>query len=143
MRLSDILRVKGSKVVTIDPDRTVLDAVRTLVDHNIGAIVVVDEGAPVGILSERDILRLTSKGSQELDRTLVADVMTREVVFAGETDLLPTAMETMTRHRIRHLPVIRGEELAGIVSIGDVVKALGSEFEEENRHLKQYIAGAG
>jgi CBS domain-containing protein len=143
MRLSDLLRVKGSKVVTIDPDRTVLDAVRTLVDHNIGAIVVVDEGAPVGILSKRDILRLTSKGSQELDRTLVADVMTREVVFAGETDLLPTAMETMTRHRIRHLPVIRGEELAGIVSIGDVVKALGSEFEEENRHLKQYIAGAG
>jgi len=143
MRLSDILRVKGSEVVTIDPDRTALDAVRTLVDHNIGAVVVVDEGAPVGILSERDILRLTSKGSQELDRTLVADVMTREVVFAGETDLLPTAMETMTRHRIRHLPVIRGEELAGIVSIGDVVKALGSEFEEENQHLKQYIAGAG
>ena len=143
MRLSDILRVKGSMVVTIGPDRTALDAVRILVDHNIGAVVVVEEGMPVGILSERDILRLTSKGPQELDRTLVADVMTREVVFAGETDPLPTAMETMTLHRIRHLPVIRGEALAGIVSIGDVVNALRSAFEEENQHLKQYIAGAG
>jgi CBS domain-containing protein len=143
MRLSDILRVKGSMVVTIEPDRTVLDAVRTLVDHNIGAVVVVEDGAPVGILSERDILRLTSKGPEQLDGILIADVMTREVVFAGESDSLPDAMETMTLHRIRHLPVTRGEALAGIVSIGDVVNALRSEFEQENQHLKKYISGAG
>jgi CBS domain-containing protein len=143
MRLSDILRTKGSTVVTIDPDRTVLDAARTLVDHNIGAVVVVEEGAPVGILSERDILRLTSHSPQELDRTAVADIMTREVVFAAEADSLAAAMESMTMHRIRHLPIAKEKALVGMVSIGDVVNALRTEFEEENKHLKQYIAGGG
>jgi len=143
MRLSDILRTKGSTVVTIVPDSTVLDAARTLVDHNIGAVVVVAEGAPVGILSERDILKLTSHSPQKLDQTLVADIMTREVVFAVEADSLATAMETMTMHRIRHLPIAGDEPLVGMVSIGDVVNALRTEFEEENKHLKQYISGGG
>lgn len=143
MRLSDILRVKGSVVVTIDPDRTVLDAASTLVDHNIGAVVVVEEGATVGILSERDILRLTAQAPEELERTSVADIMTRKVVFAGEADSLASAMESMTGNRIRHLPVVRDEELVGMVSIGDVVNALRTEFEEENQHLKQYITGGG
>jgi len=143
MRLSDILRIKGSTVVTIDPEQTVLAATRTLVDHNIGAVVVETEGTPVGILSERDILRLTSHSPQELDSTLVAAIMTREVVFAGEGDSLAAAMESMTVNRIRHLPVIRGDALVGMVSIGDVVNALRTEFEEENQHLKQYIAGGG
>ena len=143
MRLSDILRTKGSTVVTIDPDSTVLDAARTLVDHNIGAVVVVEEGAPVGILSERDILRLTSQNPQELDRTSVADIMTRDIVFAAEADSLAAAMESMTMHRIRHLPVAEEKALVGMVSIGDVVNALRAEFEEENQHLKQYIAGGG
>ena len=143
MRLSDILRVKGSMVVSIGPDRTALDAARTLVDHNIGAVVVVEGDTPVGILSERDILRLTSLNPEALQGTLVADVMTREVVFAGEADTLATAMETMTENRIRHLPVKREEELVGMVSIGDVVNTLRTAFEEENQHLKAYIAGGG
>ena len=143
MRLADILRAKGSTVVTIGPDGTVLDAARTLVEHNIGAVVVVEEGVPVGILSERDILRLTSQKPQELDRTLVAGIMTRDVVFAGEADSLAAAMESMTLHRIRHLPVLREKDLVGMVSIGDVVNTLRTAFEEENQHLKQYIAGGG
>lgn len=143
MRLSDILRVKGSEVVTINPDRTALEATRSLVDHNIGAMVVMEEGAPVGIVSERDILRLTARGPQELEGTLVADIMTRDVVFAQEPDSLADAMETMTMRRIRHLPVTRDGALVGIVSIGDVVNALRTEFEEENRYLKQYITGGG
>lgn len=143
MRLSDILRVKGSEVVTIDPDRTALEATRSLVDHNIGAMVVMEEGAPVGIVSERDILRLTARGPQELEGTLVADIMTRDVLFAQETDSLADAMETMTLRRVRHLPVTRDGALVGIVSIGDVVNTLRTEFEEENRHLKQYITGGG
>ena len=143
MRLSDILRAKGSDVVTIDPDRTALEATRMLVDHNIGAMVVIQEGAPVGIVSERDILRLTARAPQELDRTSVADIMTQDVVFAGEGDSLADAMESMTLRRIRHLPVTREDALVGIVSIGDVVNALRTEFEAENRHLKDYIAGGG
>jgi len=143
MRISDILRVKGSEVVTIDPDRTALEATRSLVDHNIGAMVVMEEDALVGIVSERDILRLTARGPQELEGTLVADIMTRDVVFASEMDSLADAMEAMTLNRIRHLPVTREAALVGIVSIGDVVNALRSEFEEENRYLKQYITGGG
>lgn len=143
MRLSDILRVKGSEVVTINPDRTALEATRMLVDHNIGAMVVMEEGAPVGIVSERDILRLTARGPQELEETLVADIMTRDVLFAQETDSLADAMETMTLRRVRHLPVTRDGALVGIVSIGDVVNALRTEFEAENRYLKQYITGGG
>lgn len=143
MHLSDILRTKGSAVVTITPDRTALDAARLLVEHNIGAVVVVEAGAPVGILSERDLLRLTAKSPQELERTPVADIMTRDVVFAQEADGLVSAMETMTSHRIRHLPVTREAALVGIVSIGDVVNALRTEIESENEHLKQYVSGAG
>ena len=143
MRLSDILRAKGSSVVTIAPDRTVLEAIRTLVDHNIGAVVVVEEDDPVGILSERDILRLTAEGPGGVARTLVQDVMTHEVVYSTEDDTLKGAMETMTLHRIRHLPVVADGALVGIVSIGDVVNALRKGFEVENRHLKEYIAGAG
>jgi len=143
MRLSDILRTKGSAVVTIAPDRTALDAARVLVEHNIGAVVVVEAAVPVGILSERDILRLTAKNPQELERTLVADIMTRDVVFAQEADGLVSAMETMTSHRIRHLPVKREAALVGMVSIGDVVNALRTEIESENEHLKQYVSGTG
>jgi CBS domain-containing protein len=143
MRVSDILAAKGSVVVTIDPDRTVLNATRTLVDHNIGAVVAVVEQRPVGIISERDILRLSAEASVPLDRTIIADVMTRDVVFIQETDSLEAAMEVMTNHRIRHLPVIRGEALVGIVSIGDVVNALRVAFDTENKFLKQYITGTG
>jgi CBS domain-containing protein len=143
MRLSDILRVKGSTVVTIGPDRTVLDAARTLVEHNIGAVVVIEAGTPVGVLSERDILRLTSQSPQDIGQTPVSDIMTRDIVFASQSDSLGSAMESMTHHRIRHLPVTGDGGLAGMVSIGDVVNALRTEFEEENQHLKQYITGKG
>lgn len=143
MRLGEILRTKGTEVVTIDPDRTVLEAVRTLVDYNIGALVVVEEGRPVGILSERDVLRLTSRVPGRLEMTRVAEVMTRDVVYASEDTDVPSAMETMTLHRIRHLPLMRNQRLAGIVSIGDVVNALRSEFETENQHLKRYIYRGG
>lgn len=141
MRLSDILQVKGSNVVTVGPDLTVLDATRVLMDHGIGAVVVVEEGAPVGILSERDVLRLTSQGPALVEHTLVADVMTTEIVSAVEGDPLVTAMEVMTLHRVRHLPIMRDSALVGIVSIGDVVNALRKEFEVENRQLRAYIAG--
>jgi len=142
MRISDILRSKGSDVVTIGPDRTVLEVVRTLVAYNIGATVVEEDGRPIGILSERDILRLAASGPEHLATTRVADAMTHELVTSKPTDDLKHAMNLMTTHRVRHLPVCRHGRVVGIVSIGDVVNALRTASEETNRHLREYISGA-
>lgn len=143
MYLSQILSHKGSDVITIRPGATVLEAIRSLVDHNIGALVVVKEGVPVGILSERDVLTFTAGGPGLLADTRVGDLMTREMRTAGPRDTIAHAMEVMTRQRIRHLPILNGGVLVGIVSIGDVVNALREETAEENDHLKAYIATAG
>lgn len=141
MRISDVLRSKGSNVVTIGPDRTVLDVVRTLVRHNIGATVVVEDGRPVGIVSERDILKLTARGPGALASIQVRALMTRDLVTSEPDDDLDHVMNLMTNHRVRHLPILSDGELVGIVSIGDVVNRLRSESEEANRHLMSYIAG--
>ncbi|MEX2472136.1 MAG: CBS domain-containing protein [Gemmatimonadota bacterium] len=141
MRISDVLRSKGSNVITIGPDRTVLDVVRTLVRHNIGATVVVEDGRPVGIVSERDILKLTARGPDALASIRVRALMTRELVTSEPDDDLDHVMNLMTNHRVRHLPILADGELVGIVSIGDVVNRLRSESDEANRHLMSYIAG--
>lgn len=143
MRLAQILAAKGSSVVTTDPRTTVLDAIRTLVDHDIGAVVVVEEGRMVGLLSERDVLRFTAAGQTHPGETTVGRLMTRDLVTAAPDDSIRHAMAEMTRHRVRHLPILDGPDLVGIVSIGDVVHALRTESEEENQHLKEYIATAG
>ena len=142
MRISDILRRKGSEVVTVSPDRTVLDAVRILVEHNIGAVVVVAEESPAGILSERDVLRLAAR-TTDLSALLVGDAMTADLTVGIASDEIQSVMSVMTESRIRHLPIVEGTRLVGIVSIGDLVNALRTDVEAENRHLKQYIAGAG
>ncbi len=141
MRISDVLRSKGADVITTDPDRTLLEVVRTLVRHDIGATVVVEEGRPVGIVSERDILRLTARAHDALATTRAEALMTRDLVTASPEDDLDRVMNLMTNHRVRHLPILEGERLVGIVSIGDVVNRLRSESEENNRHLMAYIAG--
>ena len=142
MRISDILRTKGSDVVTIEPDRTVLEVIHTMVAHNIGATVVEEDGRPIGIVSERDILRLAASGPEQLAETHVADAMTRDLVTSKPTDDLNHVMNLMTTHRVRHLPICRNGRLVGIVSIGDVVNALRTATEETNRHLREYISGA-
>ena len=134
--------MKGSQVVTIAPEKTALHAIGVLVDYNIGALMVTEDGTPIGIVSERDVLRLTSQAPGDLDRVRVEDIMTHDVVYATEEDSLQSAMETMTLHRVRHLPILRARALVGIVSIGDVVNALRREFEVENLQLKRYITGA-
>jgi CBS domain-containing protein len=143
MRISDILRSKGSDVVTVGPDCTILDVVQTLVDHNIGAVVVVEDDRPVGIVSERDILKLTARGPERLADTLARSVMSRELVTSVLDDDLDRVMHIMTDHRVRHLPILSRGRLVGIVSIGDVVNKVRSEVEETNRHLMSYISGKG
>lgn len=143
MRISDILRSKGSSVVTVSPDRTVLEVVQTLVDHNIGAVVVVEDDRPVGIVSERDILKLTARGPERLGQTRAGAVMSCELVTSALDDDLDRVMHLMTNHRVRHLPILAHGRLVGIVSIGDVVNKVRSEVEETNRHLMSYISGSG
>lgn len=143
MKIEEILRSKGHDVVTITESKSVLDAVQVLVDHNIGGLVVMEGERPTGILTERDILRLTARNPGELGSIQVGSVMTRELITARPEDQLAEMMDVMTESKIRHLPVMEGDRLAGIISIGDLVNACRVMAEEENSQLRQYIQGAG
>ena len=143
MKIEEILRNKGHDVVTITESRTVLAAAQALVDHNIGGLVVTEGERPTGILTERDILRVTAQSPGKLDSILVGSVMTRDLITAEPQDRLAEMMDVMTENKIRHLPVLEGGRLIGIVSIGDLVNASRIEAQQENSQLRQYIHGAG
>jgi len=138
MKLEDILRDKGAAVHAIAPSETLRRVVDLLVEHNCGALVVLDGDRMAGIISERDVL----KACAELDEPLAARVqerMSTGLVTAAPHDDLEHVMGLMTQHRIRHLPVIDDGVLAGVISIGDIVKAQHADLTSENRLLKQYI----
>jgi len=140
MKISNILATKGMAVYTARPGQTVQDAVALLARHNVGALVVVDdEGRPVGIISERDIVRALAGGEGILTRT-VDQVMTKNVVSALPQDDLQSVMQTMTDRRFRHLPVVEHGKLSGIVSIGDVVKAMLAAYRGEIDTLQTQIS---
>jgi CBS domain-containing protein len=141
MYVESILAGKGVEVATIRPEATVRDAVDLLRDRGVGALVVSRDGRTIdGIVSERDIVRcLAEQAASTLD-VRIADVMTREVTTCGAKDTIEQLMWQMTKQRIRHLPVVDDEGyLAGIVSIGDVVKQRLGQLESENRALYEYI----
>jgi CBS domain-containing protein len=115
---------------------------RILVENNIGSVIVTRDGSTVGILTERDVLRLGAANPDSLATTLVGQAMTRELVVGVADDLVEYAASVMTSNRIRHLPIMDGERLTGVLSIGDVVNALKQEKEVENRYLRDYIQGA-
>ena len=142
MKISNILATKGTKVITVQQSQTVKEAVSLLAAHKIGALVVVDDaGALVGILSERDIIRETAE--KDILLTLRVDkVMTRKVITGSPHDELKSVLQTMTDRRFRHLPIMEQGKLAGIISLGDVVKALLDEYEGEIDTLQtQLIKG--
>ncbi len=142
MLVSDILRSKGADVVTVDPSTTVGDLVQLLSRRKIGAVVVSSDAETLaGIVSERDVVsQLAAHGPAVLTRT-VGEICTSDVVTAGSGDRLDELMSTMTEGRFRHLPVVVDGRLAGIISIGDVVKARMGELEEEQQALTSYITG--
>lgn len=143
MNIATILATKGDKVVTVRPDATIRDALRLLAEHNIGALVAVDEhGRPVGILSERDVVRSASRDERVFGRT-VGELMTRDVIVGAPRDELAAVGHTMVQRRIRHLPVIEGGRLVGIVSIGDVVKAQRDQLEGEVDTLQTLVMEQG
>lgn len=140
MQVSILLQGKGTDVVTIRPDNTVAEGVEVLTRHRIGAVVVSDDGVAVaGILSERDVVRsLSERGSAVLDEP-ARSIMTPEVATCRLDTTVEELMSVMTERRIRHVPVVVDGELAGLVSIGDVVKDRISALEDETRVLHDYI----
>src|SRR5262249_9670492 len=139
MKLRDILRHKGTNVHTIAPGATLADVVEKLVDCNCGSLVVCEPDAPrtlIGIITERDILRACARETRPLAGILVHDVMSSEVLTGSLVDEVESIMGLMTRQRIRHLPVIENDLLAGLISIGDVVKSQYDQLSMENHYLK-------
>ncbi len=142
MKVKEILKKKSSEVISAKPDHTLQEASQLLANYKIGALVVVDDAnKPVGIISERDIVRAVAEHGEAVFSRKVSDVMTRDLIIALLEDDLAYLTNTMTNKRIRHLPVMDGETLVGIVSIGDVVKAQLEYFEGEAHTLRQYISG--
>jgi len=140
MRIHDVISAKQSaEVVTISPDATVRELVALLAEHNVGALVVSNDGSAVdGIVSERDVVRRLYDDDQVLSAT-VASIMTTEVRTAEPHELLNDLMQLMTDHRIRHVPVVTDGVLTGIISIGDVVKSRMSELEFERDQLDNFV----
>ena len=143
MAVSHILKQKGRAVLTVTPATPVKDIADILAKNRIGAVVVESGGAIAGIVSERDVVRAFSEhGAAVLDKNASA-IMTAKVRTCSEGDSEAELMGLMTQHRIRHLPVVHDGKLAGMISIGDVVKFRIEAIEREAEDMKSYIASAG
>ena len=140
MKIKDVIHGKSSQaVVTIRPEATVRELVALLAEHNVGALVVSEDGERVaGIVSERDVVRRLHEDAAVLDG-VVSSIMTADVRTCGTDDGLTDLMQTMTEHRIRHVPVVADGRLTGIISIGDVVKSRIGELEFERDQLDHYV----
>lgn len=142
MKVARILQHKGTEVSTVEPQTPVLEVVARLREHHIGAMVVLEpDGRICGIISERDIVLALAEHGAELERFKTADLMTSGVSVCSSETGIDDIMRQMTDGGFRHLPVVENDRLAGIVSIGDVVKARIDELEREKSDLQHYIAG--
>lgn len=139
--VKQILKVKGSSVLSIQPDATVYDALKLMAEKNVGTLLILEKGKLVGILSERDYARkVILKGKSSLN-TPVRDIMTQRVMFVRPEQTVEECMALMTEKHIRHLPVLAGDQVVGIVSIGDLVKASIEEKDFMIKQLENYITG--
>lgn len=139
MRIADVLKNKGSGVLTVGPEMSVADLLASLVTRNVGAMVVVAEGEPVGIVSERDVVRRLHEFGADLLGRPVSDIMTSQIITCTPGDDLDSLTVLMTTNRVRHVPVLENGHLSGIVSIGDVVKTRMEELEAQQEQLEAYI----
>lgn len=135
-----LLEAKSPTIHAIRPEAPVLDAIRLMAEAHIGAVLVMDGPRLVGILSERDYARKVVLQGRSSSDTPVSEIMTSNVLTTWSLDTSARCMQTMTEHRIRHLPVIDGDEVVGIVSIGDLVKAVIEDQQAELDSLQRYIA---
>jgi CBS domain-containing protein len=139
MRIADVLRSKGAAVATVNPQATVAELLAGLAELNIGAMVVVSGDTVEGIVSERDVVRRLHEHGARVLALSVSEIMTSVVVTCAPGDSVDSLSGLMTNNRVRHVPVIDGGRLAGIVSIGDVVKSRMQELQAEHEQLHAYI----
>ena len=142
-RVSDILRNKGRNVLQIEATETVFEAIKRMVESNVGSILVTDGGQIVGIMTERDYLRKVALEGRASRETQVGEIMSSPLVYVTPQTTVEETMAVMTDRRIRHLPVVEGdpEEVVGVVSIGDVVKFQSREQSFQIQYLTDYISG--
>lgn len=139
--VSMILRAKGNEVVTVSPDTTMIDALQIMAEKNIGAIMVLENGNPVGIFSERDFVREIAKEQCLMLKLPVESCMTKELYCVNPTTTIDECMALMTNKHIRHLPVMEANALVGIISIGDIVKNMIEDKDLLIDNLQNYIFG--
>ena len=137
--LAEILEQKGPDVLKIDADATVLDAVKQMVEANVGSLLVTEGGRIAGIVTERDYLRRAALGDRADDETPVREIMTSPLVVASSETPIDECMALMTERRIRHVPVVDGGDVVGLVSIGDLVKFRSERQSFEIRYLTEFI----
>ena len=140
-KIQNILEEKGNEVISIQKKSTIDEIVTIMNDNHIGAIVVLDGEAVVGIVSERDLLRKFLAENKDPSTTTAGDIMTDRLVIATIGNTCEECIVTMTLHHIRHLPVYDGKDLVGIISIGDLMKSLAKDRDSEVHYLQDYIAG--
>jgi CBS domain-containing protein len=138
--VKQVLETKGYDVWTIDPDATVIDAIAEMAAKGVGALVVVEGARVVGLVSEREYARNVALAGRSSRETRVRDIMLTRVPVVGVDTDINVCMALMTEHRVRHLPVMAGSELIGLVSIGDLVAAVIADQRQIIEHLEQYIA---
>ncbi len=139
MYVRDILKAKGTDLFTIGPEEPVTALLKVLVERRIGAAVVAEEGRLVGVVSERDVIRAAARLGADCLHASVRELMTADVISCAPDTSIDDVMNLMTTHRIRHLPVLEGGELAGVVSIGDAVKSRIESAQREADQLREYI----
>jgi CBS domain-containing protein len=136
-----ILKAKGSEVVTVNPGTTMIDALQIMAEKNIGAMIVLDHSKPVGIFSERDFVREIAREQCLMLKLPVESCMTKELYCVTPSSTSDECMAIMTNKHIRHLPVMQGDELVGIISIGDIVKNMIEDKDLLIDNLQNYIFG--
>lgn len=143
MTVRDVIKAKGHDVFSIDPDASVFDALTLMADKNIGAVLVVDGERTLGIFTERDYSRQVVLKGRASRETPVRDVMTARVVYVTPDQSMDDCMALMTKMRCRHLPVVEAGHVAGVLSVGDVVKAVISDKQFLIEQLENYITSGG
>lgn len=140
-KVSDILRAKGTEILKIDGSSTVFEAIKKMVDVNVGSVLVTDGGEVVGIMTERDYLRRVTLEGRTDKEALVSEIMSAPIIYVTPETSIDECMALMTDRRIRHLPVVEDDEVVGVVSIGDVVKFQSREQSFQIQYLTEYITG--
>jgi len=139
--VASILKKKGDAIWSVQPTATVYEAIALMAEKSVGALLVVSDGKLVGIISERDYARKVVLQRRSSSDTLVRDIMTGSVITVTPDHSVENCMKMITEHRVRHLPVLAGDQLVGVISIGDLVNAIITEQAETIGHLHTYISG--